>query len=436
MEQSSELDLKRVLQLMYKKKALLLVSAACVSTVIVIFSYLLPKTYEAKSVIFIERNVLNELIKDVTVTPLFEEKVKALEIVMKSRSLILKVLTDLDIDLASKSPDAVEGTIQHFQQNTEISIETNKATRNNMDLFIVSYKGSDPKMASKYVNALVRRYIEENLAIKREEAYGASQFLLDQIAAFKVKLEKIESAIARQRKDKNIPEKSASLYDQLEPLYRKKNELLVQYTESHPDVMKVKSEIERLEQQMKNAAATSTPDTGIIDLERERETTKKIYEDLLATLRKSEVSTQLEVQDKAGAFRILDPAMVPTKPLSPNMVQMILLAILGGVAAGTGLIIVIDMNDKSVKTVQTIRKMGLPVLAVISTMQTPQETAAAREKDRRIYALAALYLACLLTIASMEMMGLPYVNDFIQGAKAGVGSTMKKILKTSRGEQA
>ena len=79
-------------------------AAAVVSSLIVVAGYLFPKTYEARSVIFIERNVLNELIKSVTVTSSFEEKVKALSVVMKSRSLILKVMNELDLDLNRQDP--------------------------------------------------------------------------------------------------------------------------------------------------------------------------------------------------------------------------------------------------------------------------------------------------------------------------------------------
>ncbi len=431
MDTSSEVDLKRILRLAYKKKILFLATAAAVTAAIMIGGYLSPKKYQAKSVIFIERNVLNELIKDVTVTPSIEEKIKALSVVMKSRSLILKVMSDLEFDMVNKSSAQLESAIANFQEKTEISVEMNKATRRDMDLFTVSFTGSDPKFASTFVNTLVRRYIEENLSMKREEAYGASRFLLDQLSAFKVKLDKIESSITRQRKEKNVSQKSLALYEQLQPLLRRKNELLVQYTENHPAVARIKAEIETLEQQMRNASTAAGPDSALVDLERERDTTKKIYEDLLATLRRSEVSTQLEVQDKAGAFRILDPAIVPTRPLSPNMVKVIMLALLSGLGGGLGLIILIDKADNSVKSVETLRKLGLPILAVISTIRTEQETAAIKKKDRAVYSVAGIYIGAVLLLAAMEIMGLTYVNDFVQGTKAGIGNTVKKIWQKS-----
>jgi uncharacterized protein involved in exopolysaccharide biosynthesis len=425
------MDLKKVLRLVYRKKGIFFLTVALITSLIAIGGYLLPKTYEAKSIVYIERNVLNELIKTVTVTSTFEEKVKAFSMVMKSRNMILKVMNELDLDIASKNAEHIEGLIRSFQEKTVITSEVNKITRKDMDLFTISYTDSDPKLATNFVNTLVRRYIEENLSLKREEAYGASRFLLDQISAYKVKLDRIETAIIKQRKDKNVSERSLAFYEQLQALQKKKSDLLVLYTESHPDVAKLKAEIEMMEHQIRTTTSGPGPDAALLDLERERETTKKIYEDLLATLRKSEVSTQLEIQDKAASFRVLDPAIEPTTPLSPNMITMLMIALAAGLGSGAGMLILADKADNSVKSVETVKKMGLPVLAVISTMRTAAESAAIKRRDTLVYTLAGLYLVLLLAVATMEAMGLSTVDQFIQGARTEIFKSVKKIGHSS-----
>ncbi len=438
MEQRSELDLKRILRLIFAKKALFLATAIIVTTVMIIETYLWPKKYEAKSMIFIERNVINELIKDVTVTPSFEEKIKAVTIVMKSRSLILKVMSDLDIDLKNKKSQEIEALVKNFQDNTEITVEISKDSRKNMDLFHVTHINGNPKMASDFVNALVRRYIEENLSIKREEAYGANRFLLEQIDTFKAKLAKTESAITKLSREKGISEskiagtdpsqRSLSPSEQLLALTRKKIALLSQYTVNHPEVIKINAEIELVKEQIRTAPpALERDDKELTDLIRERDTIRKIYEDLLSTLNKSEVSTQVEIQDKAGAFRILDPAIVPTRPISPDITQMLLLSVLTGAVSAAGLLIGIDLTDSSVKTVDTLKKMGLPILAVIPNMKTEQETAAVRKKNVFIYTIAGLYLACLLAITMLEMAGISPMNDLIQEARIEISNTLQKM---------
>ena len=165
----------------------------------------------------------------------------------------------------------------------------------------------------------------------------------------------------------------------------------------------------------------------MMELQREREMTKKIYDELLATRGKSEVSTQVEVQDKAGAFRILDPAIVPKEPVSPKMKKMILLSILAGIAAGIGIIIALDMMDSSVRSVDMAKKLGLPVLAVIPTIQTTQDMLQTKKKDRMLYSAVGIYLSVLMVITVMEIAGLPYVDNMFKETKAEIKSVAKSM---------
>ncbi len=434
MESSNETDFSRYLRLIAQKRVLVILTALAVTTFIVVISYMVPREYEARSMILIERNFVNDLIKTVTVTPSFEEKVKAISVVMKSRSLVMRVINDLDLDVSSKSAREIDKLVRHFQDKTDVSIEINKTSRKDMDLFIVSYTDDDPRRAANYVNALVRRYIEENLSIKRDEAYGANRFLLEQINSFKEKIDKAETSIAALKKGKSV----AVSPDQQTLLEQKLNGLLMQYTENHPEVMKVKAEIEALKAQQrreKKAAGEAAPAAGdtagvrrsLVDLERERDTNKKIYEELLSTLGKSEVSTQVEVQDKAGAFRILDPAIAPMRPSKPEMVKMIMFALLAGIAAGIGVIVAADMSDTSVKSAAMVKKIGLPVLAVIPTIRTEKETAAIKKRDRLLYALAGVYLTGILMMFAVEALKLPYLEHFVQGYRNDLWNAVKKI---------
>ena len=462
-EASTELDIGRYLSLIYKKRVLSALTAMAFTAVVVVVSYLIPKQYEAKSMIFIERNYLNELIKNITITPSFDEKVKALATVIKSRSLLLKVMSDLDLDMSGRSPDQIEALIKNFQDKTDVKVEMNKANRTDMDLFTVSYQDSDPKLASNYVNTLVRRYIEESLSLNKEDTYGANRFIMEQIDVFQKKIDQTEAQIAKLRKDKGVVSDG-----RLQVLQTKLQQLLVQYTENHPEVVKLKMEIAQIKNtQVKNAKSDSAKTRGsdedsrasgpateekqqdaasvsaavpgsapgipagktsLRDLERQRDSIRKVYEDLLATLGKSEVSTQIEVQNKPAAFRILDPAVVPRKPISPNILKIILLGVLGGIAAGIGVIVGLDYFDTSVRSVETVRKLGLPVLAVIPTIQTQQEAAAIRKKDGMLYTAVGLYLAALLAVITMEDMQLPYIGNFVDAAKTGISNSLKNIL--------
>jgi succinoglycan biosynthesis transport protein ExoP len=121
---------------------------------------------------------------------------------------------------------------------------------------------------------------------------------------------------------------------------------------------------------------------------------------------KSEVSTQAELQDNAGTFKIVDPAVLPITPISPNRIRIMLLGIIGGVAGAAGLIILLDIFDDSIKNVDAIKRLGIPVLAIIPHIQDSRELIKSRRKDIFFYTLSGLYIVLLGVVIVLEQLGL------------------------------
>jgi polysaccharide chain length determinant protein (PEP-CTERM system associated) len=506
--ENSELEIGRYIKLVLKKKHLFAVSAVLVITAFVVAGYVLPKKYRAECTVFIERNVINSLIEGIAVTPSMDERLRVIAYSLKSRGLLMGVLEEIGVDVKSKDHSEVEQIVMGFQKNTGIDIKGDR--RRQMDLFSVSFTGRDPALARDYVNTLVRRYIEQNLSAKREEAYGANRFLSEQIDFFKDKLDIIESDIVDFRRDRGIfvatdervvveeikkaQEKIDELgIDGMELRARKKlvekqlkkenpytvtvfgrnsnsiegrivmlqnrlNELLSSYTENYPEVIMVRAEIESLKKMLENrpqggdgsqdsesAMSTLNPlyqqlkeefsrielelaalrarednlkklieakkeylrsipveKKKLTDIERERDTTREIYEQLVLRHGQSEVSKQMEVQDKTTTFRIADPAVLPTRPVSPNRVKIILMGILAGLAGGFGIVMFSDFMDSSVKTVDALKGLGVPVLAMIPSIQNQEEQERKRKRDVLLYSLSGLYMLGVIGVLAME----------------------------------
>ena len=447
MEEPQELDVRRYVQLVYKRRGLVILVAVGIMSAALTTSYLMSPVYEAKAVVLIERNFVNKMIKDITMTPSIEERIKVLSLIMKSRQLLLKVVEDLDLDMARKEPGAMDQYLKYLQTKIDIKLEYNRANRRNMDAFAVSYRDRDPKRSVDFVNALIRRYIEENLGLKRAAVYGANRFLVEQIGYFKNKIDAVEELIQDIKEREGI-----TAAEQMLALQKRLEGLLVQYTESHPEVIRAQSEMDELRAQMKrrqrqsrltrteirpagdrnstqaenalNSAAAQDErlrtvidrqrDTlqslpagpkKLSDLEREREAYKKIYEDLMAMLGKSEVSTHAEIQDKTDSFRIVDPAVLPTKPVSPDRVKIMLLGLFAGIGGAFGLVLFLDYLDDSVKNIEVLRGLGMPVLAVIPRIQNAKEVLKRRRKDILLYSATGVYLAGYLTLFLREIKG-------------------------------
>jgi uncharacterized protein involved in exopolysaccharide biosynthesis len=275
--------------------------------------------------------------------------------------------------------------------------------RKDVDFFTVSYRDRNPQMARDYVNNVVSKYIEENLGSKREDSFGANKFLLDQINQLKDKVGKLDADISALKKDQSVV-----LYSRFLELQKRRDDLLLLYTENHPEVIKAQSEIEALKGKhgisQKMLAHASQVINQLTVLDRERESNKKIYDELAAAYGKSQVSTQAEMQDKVGTFRIVDPAVLPIKPVSPNRIRIILLGIIGGIAGAFGLLVVIDTLDKSVKSVDALRTFGVPVLAVIPHIQDPAKVVKTRVKDIALYIFVGLFVVALGAVIARELL--------------------------------
>jgi protein tyrosine kinase modulator len=136
----------------------------------------------------------------------------------------------------------------------------------------------------------------------------------------------------------------------------------------------------------------------------ERDSYRRIYQDLLARMGQSEVSKQMEIGDKTTTFRVVDPAVFPENPVSPKMVRMILLAIVAGFGGGLGIVLLLEMLDNSVKEVRQIQELNFEVLAIIPRISTAVQERAVQLRDRKIFIASGLYFSCIVCVLVFEVL--------------------------------
>ncbi|MEJ0061044.1 MAG: polysaccharide biosynthesis tyrosine autokinase [Terricaulis sp.] len=103
------------------------------------------------------------------------------------------------------------------------------------------------------------------------------------------------------------------------------------------------------------------------ELEREAAAARVVYESFLQ--RAHEVSEQgsLETSD----VRIVSNARPPTGPSAPNLVLGLVLALVGGAAAGVGIALVAETMDDGIKSPEEVeRKLGVPTVASIPVIRS------------------------------------------------------------------
>ncbi len=485
MNQSADkaLDIQKYIELLIRRRYLFTVVAMLVMSGAVVVSYGLEPKYEAKSIVFIEQNVITDIIKGIAITPSLEAKIKVIKESMLRREMLLGVIRDLDMDLNVRNELDLELLIKELREKTIIQMDARR------DLFVISYRNASPTLARDYVNTLVRKYIEENTSSKREESTLATRFLADQIETFKKRIDAAEGLINSYKQENGLLLSTSDDFLRreiddtqkvLDDLRERQSQLLAaqrimlskgnvqgataeagrlailreefeilksKYSLAHPSVQKMRAEIESLEQAQGSGTLPERPNVRetqeyqlldvqlnsvnariarlerglgeskdllrqlplvqakLRELQRNKENENIIYQQLVSRYGQSEVSKQMELQDKSVTFRIIEPAITPQESVSPKRPLIIAMGIAGGLGLAFGVLLLLDLLDNSIRSQAELKLLNLPILAVLPLLKDPTQARRTRLRDIGFFSTSGAFIACILCILALEALG-------------------------------
>jgi polysaccharide biosynthesis transport protein len=145
-----------------------------------------------------------------------------------------------------------------------------------------------------------------------------------------------------------------------------------------------------LREQEQAAIALNRAAIGYQELARQAETDRALYESVLRQIK----ATDLTKGVKANAVSVVERSPAPNIPISPNTTKSLALGLLGGLAAGLGIIFGANALDRSLKTVDQVETtLALPVLAAIPEVPksegTTEKTRAGPDASTASYRLVA-----------------------------------------------
>ena len=108
-------------------------------------------------------------------------------------------------------------------------------------------------------------------------------------------------------------------------------------------------------------------ETEAAQLNRDYAINRKNYEDLVTRRQSAVMSGELEVASGVADFRLIDPPRVTPKPVSPNRLAMLPMALAAGLGAGFALAFLLSQLRPTFYDPSELRsKTGLPLLGVVS----------------------------------------------------------------------
>lgn len=112
----------------------------------------------------------------------------------------------------------------------------------------------------------------------------------------------------------------------------------------------------------------------LTELTRDYDTLHRAYTSLLAKKEDAQVAANLERFQIGEQFKILDPARLPEKPISPDRVRLHLIGAAVGLAFGLLLGALLEYRDTTLKTeADVVSALTLPVLALVPDLITPRQ---------------------------------------------------------------
>jgi polysaccharide biosynthesis transport protein len=425
---------------------------ASVVALAVLKSHLTRPLYKAEAQLLIERENPSILtfkgVADVNERGWADDYYQTQYKLLQSRSLARKVVEEMN--LLGEPEFAVEGAAGERALDSAADVFLDKLSVQwirNSRLVTVGFESGDPELAARAANALARAYIAQTLEARAQTASEASRWLARQVEDQRAKVAAAEIALQAVREkegivniderrllvDQRLKELGSNLTSlksqriQKEALYRQMRgardpeelpdalrsklieslridlarlerdlaEKRQRYLEHHPEVVRLRSQIEETRRTIAGESArivraaeidyesVAAQESGVavaleaakaeaLDLQRravqydsskrELEAGKEVLNSLMARHKQADVAQALE----SSNLRVADPATVPRGRIRPRPALDLLVGIVLGGALSVGLALLRDRLDDTLKTPDDVR-LGLPatLLAVI-----------------------------------------------------------------------
>jgi tyrosine-protein kinase Etk/Wzc len=248
----------------------------------------------------------------------------------------------------------------------------------------VSLQGSNPEVIYAVLSEVGKEYVKQNAARKTEEAEKSLAYLNKQLPELKAQLEQAEVKYNAYRNTHgtvdlgeesrlSLQQSSAAKLRKME-LQQRRIELLARYTNDHPTVQGVDSQLREINGQI-NAMETHIKtlpniEQSLLRLRRDVDVNTELYTALLNT----QQQLRLAAVGRVSNVRLVDTPMLAERPIKPNRPVIIALAILAGLFLGLVAAFVRKSMSSAIDSPELLEQVaGVPVFATIPHSKKQRE---------------------------------------------------------------
>lgn len=160
-----------------------------------------PPVYRASTLVMVEKQKVPSDYVKATVTTDMDERLKTMEQQITNRDNLERIIREMKLYPREIRESSLEDAVEKMR-------ERDLAVQRQGDVFRIYYRSGSPVVAANVANRIAELFIDENLRLRENQAQGTSTFLEAELGQTKQKLEQQEARIAafKQRFMGQLPE--------------------------------------------------------------------------------------------------------------------------------------------------------------------------------------------------------------------------------------
>jgi polysaccharide chain length determinant protein (PEP-CTERM system associated) len=473
-----ELSIEDYKAILRRRIWLFIIPAIVFSIGAYVISLYLPARYKSETVVLVEAPVVSSDIVKPIAGGDTNQRLATMREEILSRTRLQQIIEKFKLYRQDIGRRSVEELVVQLRNSIDVSAvrPMDRTNANGLPGFTIEVVASQAQLAQQICTEITSMFLQQNVIVSERKAADQTDFLTKQLQDAKAKLDDQDAKLADFQRQYmgSLPDQSQNnfslltgLSSQLESVTQSLNRaqqdklfleaalsqqiaasklaqtgtnpdtqsrqltalqdqlavLRTRYTDDHPDVAKIKNEIERLQQRMQEQTGGSqqasdenklglpadTPqaqqlraqlhqiDVNIQErtgeqsrlqqeikrvqakleltpavaqqykaLTRDYQTALSIYSDFLKKQSDSEVSRDLLRRQQGEQFRVLDPPSLPQQPTFPNRRLFAFGGLAGGLGFGLAIAFLLEAHDTTLRTESDVEhSLKLPTLAVI-----------------------------------------------------------------------
>jgi uncharacterized protein involved in exopolysaccharide biosynthesis len=202
-------------------------------------AFLLPPVFLSKSTILIESQQIPPEYVKTSITSLVEERLHAITQQVMSRTKLSEVIHRFNLYGEMRELYTMEEIVEKMRGDIKFkTISTDVLSRKGgrpaaeavTVAFTLSYEGRDPSVVQKVANVLASLYMEENLKVREQRASNTTAFLQQEMEQLKGEINQIQNRISRFKEVhlQDLPEFTPSNLQTIARLQRDQDQIQMQ----------------------------------------------------------------------------------------------------------------------------------------------------------------------------------------------------------------